>query len=87
MTNMTKPKKKKKGYLWFSPNLSFAVFNKILSAIPDSGPSARELPRVLWEMLRDRYINIYYSHKDDDICVTTKNPPKNATFITLPKDK
>ena len=44
---------------WISPKIKWLTFKKICDKFPDSGPKPQQADKVLWEMLRDRQINIY----------------------------
>lgn len=75
---------------WISPNISYKTWLKICKRFPDSGPTPKESNRILWEMLRDRQINIFIMDimdSDDPICITTKKIPKNAVLIIDPAGK
>ena len=73
-------KKEIKQY-WLSPKISYKNWKLICSKFPDSGPTPQEADRVIWEMLRDRQINIFLENSDDPICFTIKSIPKNAEII------
>lgn len=70
---------------WLDPKIDYKAWKKICEKFPDSGPTPKEGERVLWEMLRDRQINIFLESSDDPICITTRPIPKKATLITNPK--
>jgi hypothetical protein len=68
---------------WFHPEMSWKLFKKLTKPyqgdiVPEHGD------RVLWEMLRDRKINMYFSDnikdKSDPIIITT-NPVKGGKMI------
>ena len=69
---------------WFDPKIDYKTFKKVCDKFPDTGPTPKEGDRVLWEMLRDRQINIGLQNGDDPIFITLKEIPKNATIIKKP---
>jgi hypothetical protein len=69
--------------LWFSPKIKWSIFKKLNAPyqgdiVPQHGD------KILWQMLRDRQINIYFSDlkkdKNDPIIITT-NPIKGGMII------
>ena len=70
----------KKEY-WFDPKISWKAFKEILAKFPDSGPTPKKGDRILFEMLRDRKINIGLENSDDPIFITLKQIPKNGKVI------
>lgn len=70
----------KKTY-WLSPQIKWITFKTICDKFPDSGPTPKNANKMLWEMLRDRQINIFLENSDDPIRITTKNIPKKAIII------
>ena len=74
----------KKYYL--STNISWKTFKLIMDKFPDSGPSPQHIDEVLWQMLREREINIGLRDSGEDpIFISLKPIPKGATLITNPK--
>ena len=70
---------------WFSPTIKYKTFKLVCSKIStDSGPTPQQGNRMLWEMLKDRQINIFIDpkHKDDPIIITTKKIPVKAKMIS-----
>ena len=70
---------------WLDPKIDYEVWRTINNNFPDSGPTPQEAERILWEMMRDRQINIYLEDTDDPIVITTNPIPTGATLITNPK--
>ena len=57
-----------------------------MDKFPDSGPSPQHIDEVLWQMLREREINIGLRDSGEDpIFISLKPIPKGATLITNPK--
>lgn len=71
---------------WISPKVKYSVWKKVHDAIAvkDGGPAPKHIDRILWELLRDRKLNIYVTDesKDDTIFPTLKAIPKKAKMIT-----
>lgn len=69
--------------LWLSPTISWKVFKKINDLFQDDLVMEHG-DEILWEMLRDRQINMYIStdkkDKDDPMCITV-NPIKGGKII------
>ena len=81
MTNIKGGKIKLKEY-WLSPKISFKTFkllNKKFYPKPDIVPVNGD--RIIWNMLKERKINIYLEDSDDPMILTLKNPPSKAVFI------
>jgi N-glycosylase/DNA lyase len=78
MINNTKKEK-----YWFSPKMKWRTFKAIQDKIPKTGIYPMHIDKILWQMLRDKQINIIFdaSQKDDPIIITTQNPPKK--FIKI----
>mgnify|MGYP001614494389 CR=1 FL=1 len=57
---------------WLSPKISYKSWKAICDKFPDSGPKPKEVDKILWEMLRDRKINICLDNSDDPIQKTLK---------------
>jgi len=61
------------------------VFKAVCDKFPDSGPTPENIDKILWEMLKNRQINVGLENSDEPIFLTTKQIPKNAKLITNPK--
>ena len=72
---------------WLSPKLSYKNWKLICSKFPGSGPTPVQADKVLWEMLRDRQVNVFLEDSDDPIHITTEQFPKNALIIKNYNDK
>lgn len=72
---------------WFNPTMSWRTFKKLQKISKDDGPTPEHGDRVLYEMLKERKINMFIDtkQKDDPICITTKNIPKKGTMLCNPK--
>lgn len=69
---------------WFDPKMKWKTFKMLNDKFcHDSGPTPKEGDRILWEMLKERKINILLDTKcvDDPIIITLKNPPKKSKII------
>ena len=86
MPKENQTKKEKKEY-WFDPEMKWRTFKLIMDKLPKDGIFPMHIDKILWQMLRDRKINILYSptQKDDPIKITTKQPPKRFYKISTPK--
>jgi len=69
---------------WISPNIEWKTFKLLNDKFKDSGPTPVNGDKILWEMLRDRQINIYIdtNQSDDPIIITTKQMPKKVKIIS-----
>jgi len=66
---------------WFSPKIKWSVFKKINDPYKGSIYPVN-CDKILWRMLRDRSINIYFDNKSEDpVCITTQPIPKSAKII------
>ena len=72
---------KKETYI-LSPNLKWSTFKTLYYAIPDDGPTPMQLPKVLWNLMRERRIIIGLNTEINDFIFWTKNPPKGLKVIT-----
>ena len=70
---------------WLDPKIEYKTWKLLCSKFPDRGPKPKEGDRILWEMLRDRQINIYLENSEDPICITTRPIPKKAKLLSTPK--
>lgn len=74
---------------WLSPKISWKTY-KLLhnkTAMPDSGPTPKNLDKILWQMLKERKLNIFITNKpiDGDIWFPTiKQIPRRAIIISNP---
>jgi len=72
---------------WLSPKISWKTY-KLLNdktSIPNSGPVAKNLDKILYKLLKERKINIYITSEpiDGDVWFPTiKKIPKGATLLT-----
>ena len=79
-------KKEIKKY-WLNPRINFKTY-KLLhdkTAQKDSGPTPKNFNRILWEMLKERKLNIYITNKSvlgENWFPTTKKIPRGATIIS-----
>lgn len=76
---------------YLHPHISYSRFkqlndhlNKLYSK--DTGPTPKMMDKNLWQMLRDRTINVYIDTKQfkefgDPVIITQKSAPKNAKII------
>jgi hypothetical protein len=67
---------------WLHPKIkwkNFKVLNDKLYPNPDIKPMHAD--RIIWQLLKDRRINICIEDSDDPVCLTLKNIPKQAVFI------
>ena len=83
-TNLQRIRVKK---YWLSPKLSWKTYKRLhdKTAPKDGGPTPVGMDRVLWEMLRDRKINIYITNKPvdgDTWFPTLKEIPRNASLLS-----
>ena len=74
---------------WLDPKISWKTYKLIHDklAVPDSGPTPKNFNKVLWQMLKERKLNIYITDKpidDDTWFPTIKNIPKKATLLSNP---
>ncbi|KKR45483.1 MAG: hypothetical protein UT82_C0028G0015 [Parcubacteria group bacterium GW2011_GWB1_40_14] len=74
----------KKQY-YFSPDISYKAFKRVCDKFPDSGIVPLNIDKMLWQMLRERKINIGLRNSDDPIFISIKPMPKNASLITDPQ--
>ncbi len=73
---------------WLSPTLKWSVFKKLQTALykGKTGITPSQADRMIWEMLRDRQLNIFVADdKDDSVFPTLKKIPKGAVIISNPK--
>ncbi len=75
----------KKEIYFFSPKISYKTFKAVCDKFPDSGPTPKNIDKMLWKMLRERQINIGLRDSDDPIFITLKPIPKDATLLTSPR--
>ena len=73
-------KKHDKTY-YFSPNISYKAFKAICNKLPDTGPTPKNIDKILWQMLKERKINIGIDNSDDPLFITRKLIPKSAGLI------
>ena len=68
---------------YFDPAISYKTFKKVMDKFPDSGPTPANIDKILWQMLRDRKINIAIDTKavDDPVVFTLKRIPSKATLL------
>ena len=71
---------------WINPKISWKNYKYLYekTGTKDSGPIPKEFDRMLWELLRDRKLNIYITDKEvegDTWFPTLKNIPKNGKII------
>ena len=75
--------------LWLSPKISYKTY-KLLhdkTAVKDSGPTPEHFDKILWQMLKERKLNIYITDKEidgDTWFPTLKKIPKKAKIISSP---
>ena len=65
-----------------SPDIKWSIFKKLYGIVPDTGPTTKELPRVLWEMVRDKQIYCFFDNPEGEMAVSTKLP-KNKKIIII----
>jgi len=75
---------------WISPKISWETYKllKDKTAPKDSGPTPKNLDKILWKLLRERKINIYISSEPidgDTWFPVIEEIPKRATLLTNPK--
>ena len=78
----------KDGLLWLDPKISWKTFKVLNEKIsPPQSITPKNGERILWEMLRERKINMFIDSKspEDPIVLTLKSIPKQATIISNPK--
>ncbi len=78
----------KKPIYLFDPKLKWSVFKKIWDKFPDTsgGPTPGALidGKLIWEMLKERSINIYIDPKQkDDPIIFAFKLPKDRKIIVL----
>ena len=72
---------------WLNPKISWKTY-KILhdkTAVKDSGPTLKNFEKILWQMLKERKLNIYITDKEiggDTWFPTLKAIPIKATLIS-----
>ena len=74
----------KNGLFWLSPKISWKTFKILNEKIsPSRGIVPKNGEKILWQMLRDRQINIFIDSKstEDPIVITLKPIPAQATMI------
>lgn len=65
---------------WLSPKIGWRAFKKLSDAVNkfvnEQGPYPMHIDKVLWQMLRDRQINMYLDMKqpEDPLVITLKSP-------------
>ena len=67
---------------WLNPKISFKTFkllNKKFYPKPDIIPMNGD--KIIWQLLRDRKINIFIKNSADPLCLTLLPIPKNAKLI------
>lgn len=67
---------------WLSPQIKWKTFktlNDKLYPKPDIKPMHAD--RIIWQLLKDRKINIFLSNGDDPLIITLKNIPRAAKLI------
>ena len=68
---------------WLHPNIKWHTFKELhnKTAVKYGGPTPKNFDKILWQMLRDRLLNIFITDKKvhgDTWFPTTKPIPKNA---------
>ena len=72
---------------WLSPEISWKTYQLLhdKTGVRDLGPVPKHFDKILWELLRDRKINIYITSQPvegDTWFPTTSKMPKNSLVIT-----
>ena len=66
---------------WLHPKIKWTTFKKLNDKFCKCDIKLIHLDKVLWQMLRDRQINVCLEESDDPIRFTLKPIPKNAKLI------
>ena len=73
---------------YFSPKISYKLFKLVNDKLYKGSGSdiqPKHMDKILWELLRDRKINILVDTKSDDpIHFSLKSIPKNSKIISNP---
>lgn len=77
---------KKKTY-WLSPKIKWRTYKELWerTSIKDGGPIPKNFQKILWEMLRDRQINIFITSKPvhgETWFPTTKEMPAKCLLLS-----
>lgn len=67
---------------WLSPQIKFKTFktlNDKLYPKPDIKPMHAD--KIIWQLLKDRKINIFIENSNDPLCLTIKSIPRGAKII------
>ena len=69
--------------LWLNPKISFKTFCKLNDKLyPKMDIKPMHADRMIFELLRDRQLNIYITSGDDSMNFTLKEIPKKSKIIT-----
>jgi len=70
---------------WIHPKISWRAFKSLNEKLaPSEGVTPENIDKILWQLLRDRKLNIYFTDRpvEGETCFLTEKPiPKNATMI------
>ena len=69
--------------LWLSPKIKYKTFKKLDKALyPNIDIIPVKGDKILWQLLRERKLNMYIEmDKDDPLEITLKNIPVKAKII------
>lgn len=69
---------------WIDPKINYKTFEVLNNKLSPQDLKPDQMDKVLWELLRDRKINICIDtdSKEDPVLITMEQIPKNANLIT-----
>ena len=76
---------KSKIYL-LSHELKWQVFKKLWDSVPDEGPTPQHIDKIIWELLREKRIYIWFKKGDKDLSLGLELP-KNVEVFLLTNSK